>query len=117
MPATYYQNGDELDYTPSGAAVTAGQVVVRGDTVCIARHPIADGVKGSLCCQGTFKDCVKANDEAFSQGDRLYYNSSTPKFTKVGTDNKYAGIAALAAAETAVVCHVRLSPGDPGATS
>ena len=46
-PATLYTNhADTIDYTPSGSAVVAGDVIVLGSVVAIATHDIADGVLG-----------------------------------------------------------------------
>ena len=55
-PATLYTNhADTIDYTPSGSAVVAGDVIVLGSVVAIATHDIADGVLGSLALEGVFK--------------------------------------------------------------
>ena len=47
MPtATFVQAGDQIDYTP-GAAVAAGDVVVQGDLVGVAKQPIAANAPGA----------------------------------------------------------------------
>jgi predicted RecA/RadA family phage recombinase len=55
-PATLYTNhADTIDYTSSGSAVVAGDVIVLGSVVAIATHDIADGELGSLALEGVFK--------------------------------------------------------------
>ena len=56
--AEYVQNGDYLDYTP-GSAVSAGDVVVQGDLIGIAKGDIAADTLGALAVTGVF-DVPKA---------------------------------------------------------
>jgi len=54
MPqATYVQDGCALDYTP-GAAIAAGDVVVQGDLVGVAKRPIAANELGAIEVEGVF---------------------------------------------------------------
>jgi hypothetical protein len=73
-PALFYQNGQYIDYTPSGAAVIAGQVVVLGTIPCIAPVAIADGVKGNLSITGIYRVPQKA--EIITAGDAVYWDST-----------------------------------------
>ena len=56
--AQFIHNGDSIDYTP-GAAVAAGDVVVQGDLIAIAKLDIAVGQRGALATVGVF-DVPKA---------------------------------------------------------
>lgn len=112
--ARFVQEGDSIDYTPV-AAVAAGQVVVVGSHIGIAKTPIAAGVLGALGVRGLF-DVVKANG-AITLGSALYWDADgNPQggtagsgcLTTVSTDNTFAGFAAVAASETDEVARLNL---------
>jgi len=71
-PALYYQEGDAIDYTPV-AAVTAGDVIVTGDTVGIATNDIAANVLGSLTVSGVFK--VPKATGAIAKDAKVYWDA------------------------------------------
>lgn len=83
MIAKYYQKGDSVDYTPT-SAVNAGDVVVQGNLVGVAKLDIAAETLGSLAVEGVF-ECAKAA-ETVSTGDVMYYDAANQVVTKtVGT--------------------------------
>lgn len=100
--ATFIQDGDAVDYTP-GADVAAGEVVVQGDLVGVAKTPIASGALGSLATRGVF-DFAKAAGGAIAAGAVLYWDSSNGVATTTASGNKRIGkaVAAAAAADTTV---------------
>jgi len=100
--ATFIQDGDAVDYSP-GADVAAGEVVVQGDLVGVAKTPIAAGTLGSLATRGVF-DFAKAAGGAISAGAVLYWDSSGGVATTTASGNKRIGkaVAAAAAADTTV---------------
>jgi len=100
--ATFIQDGDAVDYTP-GADVAAGEVVVQGDLVGVAKTPIPAGTLGSLATRGVF-DFPKAGGGAIAGGAVLYWDSSGGVATTTASGNKRIGkaVAAAAAADTAV---------------
>ncbi|HPB94046.1 MAG TPA: DUF2190 family protein [Anaerohalosphaeraceae bacterium] len=53
MSARFVQDGISIDYT-SGSAVTAGDVVVQGDLIGIAKSDIAANGLGALAIEGVF---------------------------------------------------------------
>lgn len=53
--ATFVQEGALIDYTPSGADVAAGDVVVVGELVGVAPNDILDGQKGAIAIEGVYK--------------------------------------------------------------
>lgn len=53
MPAIFIHRGDHLDHTPATDLVV-GAVVVLGELVAIATHPIPAGKLGSLALTGVF---------------------------------------------------------------
>ncbi len=56
--ARFIHDGDSIDYTP-GAAVAAGDVVVQGDLIAVAKLDMAAGQLGALATVGVF-DVTKA---------------------------------------------------------
>jgi len=104
--ATFIQDGNSVDYTPS-SAVAAGDVVVQGTMVGVARTPIAASALGSLAVRGVF-DVVKAA-VAFTAGAAVYWDADgdpvggtagTGAATTTRTGNTFMGFAPKAAGET-----------------
>jgi len=54
MPATFIQDGDAIDYTPS-ADVAAGAVVVLEDLIGVTKRPIPANTLGTLDVTGVFE--------------------------------------------------------------
>ena len=115
MTAVYVQEGNAIDYTP-GAVVTAGQVIVQGDLVGIARLDIPADGKGSLAVDGVF-DVPKATG-AITTGTKVYWDedgdpvdgtAGSGAATTVDTDNKLMGKAIAAAVSADATTRVRLS--------
>ena len=51
--ARYIQSDEVIDYTPT-ADVAAGQVVVQGDLIGVAKRPIDANALGALAVEGVF---------------------------------------------------------------
>lgn len=95
-------NGDPLkiDYTPSGASVAAGEIVVLGELPLVAARDIADGRLGALNCGGAVYRAAKTPAEAVTVGATLYFDAANNRLTTTASTHKkfgYAGKAALAA--------------------
>jgi len=108
MPqAVFVQEGETIDHTPV-ADVAAGDVVVQGDLVGVARTPIAAGRLGALAVVGVH-DFAKAAGPAFTVGQLLYWDDAANVATATVATNKLIGkvVRAAAAADTSV--RVRLS--------
>ena len=134
--ARFIHTGNAIDYTP-GSAVTAGDVVVLGNSIAITKLDIAANCLGALATRGVY-DGVKAAG-AINLGDAVYWDadgdpvggtSGSGAFTTTSAGNIYAGRAvagALEAAETvrfelretdilnAALANVIADPGDAGA--
>jgi predicted RecA/RadA family phage recombinase len=104
--ATFIQNGDSIDYTPSGS-VSAGDVIVLNDLVAIAKKDIADGVLGALAVTGVF-EVPKAAGQ-IDLGESLYWNECSNTASTDYSDI-YMGKAAANAATEAATCLVKLCP-------
>lgn len=89
--AVYRQAGDVIDYTP-GSNVSAGDVVVLGDTVAIAKTDIAAGKVGSLATEGVF-EVVKGTGEGtdISVGAAVFWDSTNKIATTSSSGTKYIG--------------------------
>ena len=59
MGAKYIQEGKNVDYTP-GSAVTAGDVVVQGDLVGVAKLDIAANRQGALAVEAEVGQSYRA---------------------------------------------------------
>ena len=57
--AIFVQEGRAIDYTPSGAAVSSGDILRLGGINGVATRDIADGALGALVIDGVF-DVTKA---------------------------------------------------------
>ncbi|GAB6185694.1 DUF2190 family protein [Thermopirellula anaerolimosa] len=110
MPtAVFIQDGQTVDYTPP-ADCAAGDVVVQGDLVGIARSAIPAGTPGSLAVAGVF-DLSKASATEFAAGAKVYWDATNKLAvtTDGGGANKLVGKAVRAAGTGATTVRVRLS--------
>ena len=108
--ATFVHDGKSIDYTP-GADVSAGDVVVQGDLVGIAKLDIASGALGSLAVVGVF-DLPKATGggTAITAGAKVYWDAGDEeaKADDESGANKYLGKVVRAAADADETVRVRL---------
>ncbi|HOD84657.1 MAG TPA: DUF2190 family protein [Phycisphaerae bacterium] len=104
--ATFIQDGDVIDHTPS-SAVAAGAVVVQGSMIGVAKTPIAANALGSLAVSGVF-DVVKANEQQ-ALGAALYWDADGNPYngtagtgcaTTTAGGNTFIGFAQAAAGAT-----------------
>lgn len=113
MARTYRQPGLKLTHVAAGN-ISAGDVVVIGDTVGIAEVDIATGGAGVISIEGVHA-VPKAAGTAWSQGDRLDWDASAGAFTKGATwasgDVLGCAIAAADAGATDTTGEVKLTPG------
>ncbi|MFB3894640.1 MAG: DUF2190 family protein [Phycisphaerae bacterium] len=106
--AKYVQNDDAVDYTPS-AAVGAGEVVVQGDMIGVARTPIAANALGSLAVEGIF-DFPKstAGGSGIAVGTTVYWDATNSVATATSVGNKQLGKVTKAAADADATVRVRM---------
>lgn len=108
MSAYYRGSDDVIDYTP-GSAVSAGDVVVLGDTVCVATADIAANVRGQLHVRGLFQfPKSSASTSAIVQGTIVYWDAGNEVITSTASTHKRAGKLAVAADADDVNCRVLL---------
>ena len=108
--ATFIHDGNAIDYTP-GSAVAAGDVVVQGDLVGVAKQPIAADALGALAVRGVF-DFPKAAGvgEAIAAGAKVYWDAGDAEAKEDAESgaNKYLGKVAAAATDDDTTVRVRL---------
>lgn len=109
MPqAVFVHEGASIDYTP-GADVAAGDVVVQGDLVGVAKLDIKAGRLGALAVEGVF-DFAKATGvgTAIAVGALVYWNDAANQATTVAAGNKQLGKSVRAAGDNDATVRVRL---------
>ncbi|MDX2198619.1 MAG: DUF2190 family protein [Phycisphaerae bacterium] len=112
MPqATFVQEGLSIDYTPGGA-IAAGDVVVQGELVGVAKFAIAANVLGSLTVDGVY-DFTKATGggSAIAAGALLYWDDTNNRATTNAAAgvNKLIGKCIKAATDADSTVRARLS--------
>lgn len=104
----YVQPGKTIRKTMSGSALSSGDLTFVGDVPAVAIADIADGGTGECQICGVFS-LTKVSAQAWTQGDRLYYDASLGKVTNVkDTDTKFVGFAHSAAANPSATGDVLL---------
>jgi predicted RecA/RadA family phage recombinase len=109
--AVFSHDGNAVDYTPT-ADVAAGDVVVQGDLIGVARTAIAANTPGSLAVDGVF-DFPKATGTStgIPAGTNVYWDAAD-KQAKADDEsgaNKLLGKTVLAGADADATVRVRLS--------
>ena len=117
MSTNYIQDGDVIQYT-AGSDITAGSVVVMGNTLGVALVDIANGATGSVAIKGVFS-LPKASAAVIAQGESLTWDVSAGNFDDnaaspaSGDITGAAALAFAAAAATTTTVQVKLT-GAPG---
>lgn len=97
--ASYVQDGDLLDYTPT-TGVAAGEVVVLGSVVGVAPRPIAANTVGVVAVEGVWAmPCATGATGAMGSAINWYATSGVADAT-TGTAAGYLAKARVATDET-----------------
>lgn len=99
-----------IPYTPSGAAVVPGQVVLIASLVGIATRSIADGALGGLNITGGVYQCV--GDAAIAAGKDVYWDATNKKVTETRGANKHFGVTVTLCAADDGTCEVAHIPSN-----
>lgn len=109
--AIFRHDGSSIDYTP-GEDVVAGDVVVQGELVGVARLDIKANTLGALAVAGVF-DFAKATGggSAIAAGAIVYWDDTNNVATTSagGGVNKLIGKVVKAAADADTTVRVRMS--------
>lgn len=106
--AIFVHDGDSIDYTPA-TDVAAGDVVVLGDLIGIAKRDIPAGTLGALAVTGVF-DVPKASGAgtAIVAGAKVYWDAANKRVTTSADGNEYMGKTVRTAADGHATARVRL---------
>lgn len=102
----YVQKGEAVDYRPA-EAVAAGDVIVQGSLVGVARLDIEAGTLGSLAVVGIF-DAPKAFGE-IEVGTPLYWDAENKQASVTQSGKQYLGKSVAFAADNDEVVRVLLN--------
>lgn len=109
MPqAVFRHDGNSIDYTPA-ADVAAGDVVVIGELVGVAKLDIKANTLGALAVTGVF-DFAKTTGAgtAISAGANCYWDDANNVATTTASGNKLIGKCVKAAADADATVRVRM---------
>ena len=108
--ATFIHDGNAIDYTP-GADVSAGDVVVQGELVGVAKVGIAANALGALAVTGVYDVPKASGDGGITAGAEVYWDEAeaVAKTDAESGANKNLGKAVAAAGDTDTTVRVRLS--------
>ena len=108
MPqATFIHEGSSIDYTPV-ADVAAGDVIVQGDLVGVAKTAIKAGVLGALAVAGVF-DFARTGGSVYTVGTILYWDDAANVVTATATGNKALGKVVKTSTPSDTTARIRLS--------
>ena len=109
--ATFVHDGNSIDYTP-GSDVSAGDVVVQGELVGVAKRLITANTLGALAVTGVF-DFPKTTGvgEAIAAGAKVYWDvaDGVAKTDDESGTNKLIGKTVAATGDDDATVRVRLS--------
>lgn len=89
---TFIQPGEKYDFVVAGTAVTAGQGLLVGSMFGVVESTAAVGARSVLILQGVV-DMAKAASQAWTVGQRIYWDSTAKVATNVSTSNTLIGVA------------------------
>jgi len=106
--AIFRHDGGSIDYIP-GADVAAGDVIVQGELVGVAKLDIKANTLGALAVAGVF-DFAKATGggTAITAGANAYWDDTNNVATTTATGNKLIGKCVKAAADADTTVRVRM---------
>ncbi|MFA5526123.1 MAG: DUF2190 family protein [Acholeplasmataceae bacterium] len=117
----FLQKGQMLDYTPSGAAVTAGSLIQFGSLSGLCPHGIADGKLGSICVEGVIR-APFVGGLVGSVGDNVWWDANGTPYggsadgacTLDATEGDWwIGTLVAATSATGATCDVALNKINP----
>ncbi|MBX3476678.1 MAG: DUF2190 family protein [Brevundimonas sp.] len=105
----FVQPGNTLDFVAQSGGVVSGATVKKGAFIHVSATSAAEGETYSGDLVGVFELAAKTN-QAWTQGDVLYWDDTAKNWTKTATDNFKGGAAAADKASAAATGQVRLTP-------
>lgn len=103
----YVSKGDTITFT-ANAAHSSGDGVLLGSLFGFATGDIANGAEGVLQLTGVFTH-AKTASQAWSAGDKVYWDDTNKVLTKTASGNTLIGVATAAVAGGDTTGTVRLN--------
>lgn len=103
----YVQRGENLTLTAPYAVASGGGFLV-GSIFAVASAAAANGATVVGVTEGVF-DLDKATGEAWTVGQKIYWDNTAKKTTTTSTSNTLIGVATKAAATGATTGNVKLT--------
>lgn len=100
----FIQEGDTLDVT-SGSNVVSGQLVILGSLIGVATTTALAGTSFALKTSGVF-ELPKNSAEAWTIGEKLYWDATDGWVTATSTSNTQLGVASEVAANPSSIGRV-----------
>jgi predicted RecA/RadA family phage recombinase len=108
--ARFVQGDSTVDYTPT-ADVAAGQVVVQGDLIGVAKKPIPANTLGALATEGILDfPKVTSGGSGMAAGTTVYWDATNSVATATSTGNKPLGKTTLVCADADTTVRVAFYP-------
>lgn len=101
------QSGRVIDYTNSGEAIAAGDVVPLVSFCGIAEDDIAEGATGAVALDGVW-EIAADNSAEFKVGDLLYWDADGKKLTKTADKHVLAGVCVAAKESAGTLAKVKI---------
>lgn len=108
MAKNYVSEGDVLDFTTGGAAVTSGAVVAIGKRVGIVLGDIPANSTGSVAVTGVYT-VAKLSTDVVGLGDPLYWDAANSRLTVTAGALVLAGYAAAPAGNGAGTVRIKIN--------
>lgn len=104
--ATFIQDGDAIDYAAVNTNVEAGEVVIIGDLVAVAKYDIPSNTVGAVSLSGVYE--LAKPVEEISAGVKVYWDASEENATTNAASNTLFGLAVADAALSNLTVRVLL---------
>jgi len=113
--SNYVQKGRVLSLVAPYSR-TAGQAAMIGSLLGVAHYGVTNGEVGVFDFEGTW-DLEKTSAQAWTLGDKVYWNTSTKVCSNIASDGPLVGVAMAAAANPSAAGRVRLNGTPPETAS
>lgn len=114
MAKNYIQPGDVLTFTAPGGGVVSGTLYIIGGIPVIAMQTVAATLPFEGKVDGVW-ELPKVGSQAWTAGDKVYWDAGNARATKTATDGPLIGVAAKDVANGAgdILGNVRLNGAAP----
>lgn len=103
----FVESGRILTLTAPNGGVVSGQAYKIGSLVVVATVTAAQGEPFAAITEGVVEH-AKTSAQAWSEGEKIYFDTSPPEFTTASGGNTLCGVAAAAAANPSATGLIRL---------